>query len=289
MRPLTLMAVHAHPDDEAISTGGVLALYGAEGVRTVLVTCTDGGCGDGPGGVKPGEEGFDRAAVVAERQLELARSCEVLGVHHWEGLGYPDSGMMGWPQNDDPGSFWLTPVDEAAARLARLMRHYEPDVVVTYDANGFYGHPDHIQAHRITMRAAEITGIPRKVYFTAVARSRMAELAKRLEELGLDPFSEDPPAGEDQPADADAGSGPGLPVEEWGTPDDEVTTNVDVTSVTKLKYESLQAHASQSENFFFLKMGPDVFGEVMGWEAFVRAVDRTGAEVPEHDLFAGLR
>src|SRR5580658_82066 len=102
-RPLTLMAVHAHPDDEAISTGGILARYADEGVRTVLVTCTDGGCGDGPGGVKPGEDGFDRDAVVAERQIELARSCQVLGVHHHEYLGYPDSGMMGWPQNDAPG------------------------------------------------------------------------------------------------------------------------------------------------------------------------------------------
>src|SRR6516165_10641896 len=104
------MAVHAHPDDEAISTGGILARYGAEGVRTVLVTCTDGGCGDGPGGVKPGEDGYDRDAVVAERASELARSCEVLGITRAETLGYADSGMMGWPQNDEPGSFWQTPV-----------------------------------------------------------------------------------------------------------------------------------------------------------------------------------
>src|SRR5579875_3164848 len=94
--PLTLMAVHAHPDDECISTGGVLARYAAEGIRTVLVVCTDGGCGDGPGGSKPGDPGHDRAAVVKTRRAELERSCEVLGISHLERLDYADSGMMGW-------------------------------------------------------------------------------------------------------------------------------------------------------------------------------------------------
>ena len=118
MSDLTVMAVHAHPDDEAISTGGMLARYAYEGIRTVLVTCTDGGCGDGPGGIKPGEPGFDRGAVVATRQGELARSCEALGVKHLELLGYPDSGMMGWPQNDAPGSFWTTPLEGPAGSPA---------------------------------------------------------------------------------------------------------------------------------------------------------------------------
>ena len=96
-RPLTLMAVHAHPDDEATGTGGVLARYAAEGIRTVLVTCTDGSCGDGPGGVKPGEPGHDPAAVAVLRRTELEAACAVLSVSDLELLGYPDSGMMGWP------------------------------------------------------------------------------------------------------------------------------------------------------------------------------------------------
>jgi len=272
------MAVHAHPDDEAISTGGVFVRYGDEGVRTVLVTCTDGGCGDGPGGVKPGQPGFDRAEVVKARQVELARSCEVLGIDHLENLGYPDSGMMGWPDNDAPGSFWSTPIEESSARLADLMRRYQPQVVVTYDANGFYGHPDHIQAHRITMAAAEATGIPAKVYFTAVPRSRMAALGQRLQELGVEL------PGGDEADEAESG-----PREEWGTPDEEVTTYVDVSAATDRKFDSLLAHASQSDNIFFVRMGREVFGEIMGSESFVRAVDRTGASVPETDLFSGLR
>src|SRR3954454_15710723 len=115
------MAVHAHPDDEATGTGGVLARYAAEGIRTVLVTCTDGRCGDGPGGVKPGEPGHDPEAVAAARSRELEESCAILGVSNLETLGYADSGMMGWAANDAPRSFWSTSVDEAAARLAELI------------------------------------------------------------------------------------------------------------------------------------------------------------------------
>ena len=282
-RPLTLMAVHAHPDDEATGTGGVLARYAAEGVRTVLVTCTDGGCGDGPGGVKPGEPGHDPAAVAAVRRAELEESCRVLKVSDLELLGYADSGMMGWPQNDAPGSFWTTPVPEAAARLAELMRYYRPDVVVTYDENGFYGHPDHIQANRVTMAAvamtaAELTGVPAKVYWTTAPRSGMERLGRVLREVGAD---------WDVP-DEDAQAGPDAPPP-IGLPDDEVTTWVDVTAFGDRKFEALAAHASQSENIFFLNLGQERFTELMGTETFVRVQDTTGAPLPEDDLFAGLR
>jgi LmbE family N-acetylglucosaminyl deacetylase len=271
---LTLMAVHAHPDDEATGTGGVLARYAAEGIRTVLVTCTDGRCGDGPDGAKPGESGHDPAAVVAMRATELAASCAVLGIDHLELLGYADSGMMGWPANDAPDAFWTTPVDQAAAKLAAVIRQYEPDVVVTYDANGFYGHPDHIQAHRVTMAAVEATAIPAKVYWTTAPRSRMAEFAQIMREFGAD-WDEPDPAAEP-------------PAPEIGLPDDEITTWVDTTDYGEQKFDALAAHASQSENIFFLRMGKEKFTEMMGVEAFVRVRDRTGADVPEDDLFAGL-
>src|SRR5271155_4471669 len=141
-RPLTLMAVHAHPDDEAISTGGVLARYSAEGVRTVLVTCTNGELGDAPGGIKPGVPGHDEAVVVPLRRKELEASCDVLGVTNLELLGYHDSGMEGWPQNDAPDSFWRTPVGVAGSRLAALMRAFEPQGVRTHHEDGLFRDPD---------------------------------------------------------------------------------------------------------------------------------------------------
>ena len=275
LRPLTLMAVHAHPDDEATGTGGVLAKYAAEGVTTVLVTCTDGRCGDGPGGVKPGEPGHDPQAVVVTRRAELEASCATLKVTALEQLGYADSGMMGWPTNDAPGSFWTTPVDEAAQRLAELIRRYQPDVVVTYDENGFYGHPDHIQAHRITMAAVELTGTPAKVYWTTIARSTMDKFGRVMREFGEDWEEPDTSSPEPQP-----------PI---GLPDDEITTFVDITEYAGQKYDALAAHASQTENLAFLRMGLDRFTDLMGVEAYVRVRDTTGAPSPEDDLFAGLR
>ncbi|SCL28996.1 PIG-L family deacetylase [Micromonospora inyonensis] len=273
-RSLTLMAVHAHPDDEASSTGGVLARYAAEGITTVLVTCTDGRCGDGPGGVKPGDPGHDPEAVVAMRRAELAASCEALKVTHLETLGYADSGMTGWAANDAPGAFWNTPVAEAADRLSELFRRYRPDVVVTYDENGFYGHPDHIQAHRITMAAVERTDIPAKVYWTTVPRSAFQEFGRVMKEIGVE-FPEP-----DGPSDA---------MPQLGLPDDEITTWVDTRGYSAQKFASLAAHASQAENIFFLQLGQEQFTELMGVETFVRVRDTTDAPTPEDDLFAGLR
>ena len=178
-RPLTLMAVHAHPDDEAIGTGGILARYSAEGVRTVLVTCTNGELGDAPGGVKPGEPGPRRDGRGARCAAASSRPAARSSASRTSSCsGYHDSGMEGWPQNDAPDSFWRTPVAEAASRLADLMRNYEPQVVVTYDENGFYGHPDHIQANRVTHAAIAECGIPAKLYYTAVARSLTARVRR---------------------------------------------------------------------------------------------------------------
>jgi LmbE family N-acetylglucosaminyl deacetylase len=270
---LTLMAVHAHPDDEATGTGGVLAKAAAEGIRTVLVTCTDGGCGDGPDGVKPGEPGHDPLAVAAFRRGELDASCAILGIDHVELLDYADSGMVGWATNDAPGSFWSTPVEEAAGRLAELIERYRPDVVVTYDENGFYGHPDHIQAHRITMAAVAATGTPAKVYWTTVPRASMVEFGRMAREQGLIP-ADAPELGE---------------MPDFGVPDDEVTTWVDVRKYVDRKRAAMAAHASQSDSAMFLAMSPEVFSTVMGVETFLRIQDSTGAPLPEDDLFAGLR
>ncbi|HSP37948.1 MAG TPA: PIG-L family deacetylase [Frankiaceae bacterium] len=270
---LTLMAVHAHPDDEATGTGGVLAKAAAEGIRTVLVTCTDGRCGDGPDGVKPGEPGHDPLAVAEFRRAELDTSCALLGIESLELLGYADSGMVGSASNDAAGSFWSTPLDESAGRLAELIDRYRPDVVVTYDENGFYGHPDHIQAHRVTMAAVAIAGTASKVYWTTVPRSAMAEFGRMAREQGLIP--------------ADAPELTEMP--DFGVPDDEVTTWVDVRKFAERKRAAMAAHASQSDSAMFLQMPPEMFSTVMGLETFVRVQDTTGASLPEDDLFAGLR
>jgi LmbE family N-acetylglucosaminyl deacetylase len=161
-------------------------------------------------------------------------------------------------------------VGEAAARLGELMERYRPQVVVTYDENGFYGHPDHIQAHRITVAALATTNVVDKLYYPAIPESALPRLAELLAEHGL----EVPGEIEDAP---------------FGTPDDQISAVVDVSAVTGRKYDSLAAHASQSDNIFFLQMGRDVFGAVFREEAFVRAQDRTEAPLPESDLFAGIR
>ena len=157
--PLTLMAVHAHPDDESSSTGGVLARYADEGVRTVVVTCTNG---------------------------ELERACETLGVAHLELLGYHDSGMVDWEDKDRPDVFCNVAVDDAAERLSGVFERYQPDVVVTYDEAGGYDHPDHIHTSRVAMAAVARTGIPRKAYFTAFRRSMFERFRAVLAEQGAD-------------------------------------------------------------------------------------------------------
>jgi len=266
---LTLMCVHAHPDDEAISTGGVLARYAGEGIETVLVTCTNGELGDAPGGIKPGEPGHVPADVVALRRAELEASCRALGIGHLELLGYHDSGMMGWPSNDTPSVFWHADVDAVAARVGSLIERYRPQVVVTYDENGFYGHPDHIQAHRVTVRACETTGIPDKLYYPALPASAIPRMAALLAERGVE-----------VPRDlADA---------PFKTADELIGAVVDCSAVAAAKFDSLAAHASQAENIFFLSLGRELFAEVFTQEAFVRAWDRTGARGTESDLFAGL-
>lgn len=267
---LTLMAVHAHPDDEVISTGGVFARYADEGIRTVLVTCTNGEQGDGPGGVKPGEPGHDPADVSRRRLGELRESVAHLAIGHVELLGYPDSGMAGWDANGDTGVFANVPVEQAAARLADLMERYRPQVVVTYDENGNYGHPDHIQAHRIAIAAAESTGIPRKIYHTAVPRAGIEQMMEYLRSTGADMADFELP-------------------DDFGTPDEEITTVVDVLTYFERKVKALEAHASQGENIFLLRMPDDMQRQALGTESFVRRFSAVPGPDHEDDLFAGLR
>ena len=224
-----LLLVHAHPDDESIGTGATIARYAADGAQVTLVTCTLGELGE----VIPPELAYlagtgDR--LGAHRMTELAAACAALGVRDQRFLGGPgrwrDSGMMGLPDNDSPDCFWQADVGAAAAELARIVREVRPQVLVSYDANGFYGHPDHIQAHRVAAEAIHLATRPgpgqgagndgirpwqvAKFYATAMPRSVAA---------------------------AD-----GLP---YWVPDDQVTTEIDGTAYLPAKTAALRAHATQ--------------------------------------------
>ncbi|MEV4750142.1 PIG-L family deacetylase [Streptosporangium amethystogenes subsp. fukuiense] len=268
---LTLMAVHAHPDDEVIGTGGILARYADEGIRTVLVTCTNGEQGDAPGGAKPGEPGHDEAAVSALRLEELRASAAHLGISHLELLGYRDSGMVGWAGNEAEDAFANVPFEQAVGRLVALMERYRPQVVVTYDENGGYGHPDHIQAHRIAVAATEASGIPGKLYYTAVPRERIAEMFAYLRSTGAAPEDLELP-------------------EDFGVPEEQITAVIDVADQVERKRKALEAHASQGENIFLLRMPAEAQHRAFAQESFIRHLNRVPAAADrEDDLFDGLR
>jgi len=272
---LTLMAVHAHPDDESSSTGGVLAAYGDAGVRTVVVTCTNGEFGDAPGGVKPGQDGHDEQAVAQQRLAELREACKILGVTELETLGYHDSGMPDWDYKDRPGAFCNVPVAEVAARIGALMERYRPQVVITYDATGPYQHPDHVHAARAAVAAAADTGIPAKVYFTAMRGSDWQKVWQALRDAGID-------VPDRRPTDPEI-------MRQAAETERRITTTIDIRPVLARKRDALFTHASQIQESWFSKIPPDIAEQTFGRESFIRASDSTGAPVPEDDLFAGLR
>jgi LmbE family N-acetylglucosaminyl deacetylase len=272
---LTLMAVHAHPDDEASSTGGVLALYSDQGVRTVVVTCTNGEFGDAPGGVKPGQDGHEEQAVAQLRLAELRQSCKILGVTDLELLGYHDSGMPDWDYKDRPEAFCNIPVADVAARIGGLIEAYRPQVVITYDDNGMYQHPDHVHASRAAQAAVAATGIAAKLYLSALRGSDWLKMWEALREQGVEV-----PAGRDF-----------TPELRQKMAEDElrITTTVDIRPVLGRKRDALFAHASQIQESWFSRIPPEIAAATFGREHFIRASDSTGAPLPEDDLFAGLR
>jgi LmbE family N-acetylglucosaminyl deacetylase len=272
---LTLMAVHAHPDDEASSTGGVLAKYSEEGIRTVVVTCTNGEFGDAPGQVKPGEDGHDEEAVARLRLTELRDSCKILGVSHLELLGYHDSGMPEWDYRNRPDAFCNVPQELVAARIAALIERYEPQVVISYDDKSAYQHPDHVHAARSAAAAVASSVLPAKFYQIAMRRSSWRKVMEALRDAGEDvgDFGEITPEMEQQMAEEER----------------RITTTVDIQDVLNLKRDALQAHASQIAESWFNKIPQEVAEAAFGHESFVRVTDKTGAPIPEVDLFAGLR
>ncbi len=261
----TLVCFHAHPDDEAIATGGTMAKAAAEGHRVVLVTATRGEHGEvAEGFLDPGEELWQR------REQELAEACKTLGVARLEFLGYTDSGMAGTPENEAPGSFWRADVEEAARRLADLLEDEGADVVTVYDDTGGYGHPDHIQVHRVGVRAAELAGT-RKVYEATLDNDYIKSLWSMAKELGI-------------PMDDEIGDPEDFTM---GKPSHMITTRVDVSGFLDQKRQAMAAHASQiAETSFFLSMAPPAFAAVWGMEAYILRGAPEGTA--ETSLFEGL-
>ena len=246
----TLVSFHAHPDDEAIACGGTMALAVAAGHRVVLVTATAGECGEVADGVLGPDE-----TLGERRRRELHEAAAILGVARVEILGYRDSGMIGTPQNEDPDCFWQTPIDEAAARLARILAEERPDAFTIYDEHGTYGHPDHMQVHRVGVRAAEMAAVER-IYEATMNRDHFRRLMGRAAELGL--------GDGDLPDIEDVG-------DHMGLPEELLTTAVDVSAQLDVKRRAMAAHASQiAENSFFLAMPPTAFAAAFGTEWYRR-------------------
>lgn len=260
----TAVFFHAHPDDEAIITGGTMARAAAEGHRVVLVTATAGELGEVPDGLlAPGED------LAGRRAEELAAACTILGVSRHVCLGYGDSGMAGEPSNDAEGSFWRADVEEAAAALAAVLREERARALTTYDEHGGYGHPDHIQVHRVGRRAAVMAETP--LYMATINRGYLQRLAAQAETLGV-AFPE----------------GDAPDISELGVEEDRITTAVDVRAFLDTKRRAMAAHASQiAETSFFLAVPPEAFAAMWGTEWYIRQGAPPGGAM-EDDLL-GMR
>jgi N-acetyl-1-D-myo-inositol-2-amino-2-deoxy-alpha-D-glucopyranoside deacetylase len=286
-QPLTLLLVHAHPDDESISTGGVMARYAAEGARVVCVTCTGGEHGEI---VVPELDTPENHARLAEiRREELTRALAQLGPIEQRWLGYLDSGMMGTPENEAAGSFWRADFGEAVDRLLAIVSDVQPQVIVGYNDFGGYGHPDHIRSALIAKAAfeqsADYANPPAKLYEAARDWTRMDEFRKRAAERGADAWwnsneeeSDDQRRErEEQFAKMQAAVGP-------------ITTVVDVADYVAAKRAAMAEHVTQlSPKMSFLALTADDWRELMPTEEFTLRASRSGVRIPEDDLFAGLR
>jgi LmbE family N-acetylglucosaminyl deacetylase len=257
----TVVFFHAHPDDEAIFTGGTIARLAQAGWTVVLVVATGGELGL-PTAI-PGDAPSGGAHIAEQRMAETQRAADLLGVSRVEFLGYHDSGMAGDPANAWPGSFWTSDTEVVATRLARLLVDAAAGALVVYDESGIYGHPDHIQVHRSGVRAAELAGLD-TVYECTVDREYLHFVETHLvAEAGV--RSSTAGGGEQ------AGGALGLAAAPMGVPTVLVSTTVDVRHVLHLKRAAMAAHASQiPETASAMRLPTEAFGAVYGYEWFVR-------------------
>ncbi len=277
---LTLLIVHAHPDDESISTGGILLKYSDNGVRTVLTYCTRGEAGDilNPDFVSP-QPGLN---ITEIRKIELENALHVLNVDSVNFLGYRDSGMAGMPENQHPRAFARADKKEATTRLVKIIRSVRPQVVVTYNEKGTYLHPDHIMANRITLAAFKASGDadypigdgdepwqPSKLYYTAIPLERIRRMHAAI---------------------VDRGEEPGFDPEVLGTPEEKISTTVDVRKYLSRKMMAFHCHQSQmNPNSIFRRMTHKVREEAMGFENFECVYGCPIRNGKEADLFEGIQ
>ena len=306
----TLMAVHAHPDDEVIGTGGTMAKALAEGRRVVLVTCTGGELGDIVVPELDTTENHRRLGEIRAAELEAAMA--ELGVTEWENLGYRDSGMIGTPGNHDPRSFWRAAADEAIGRLTWLVRQYRPDVITTYNDFGGYGHPDHIRTHVVAVGAFARAGdpawypeqvapefggsgpaldaggvapwTPSKLYEQAIPASIRTEMHDRAVALGgRSVWSPPENATPEQLAQHEAYLAKML------VPDELITTRVDIAGFVDAKWAAIRRHVTQiSDEHSFIVVGVEGWRDFWSVESFILRESRVPTSLPETDLFAGL-
>jgi LmbE family N-acetylglucosaminyl deacetylase len=252
----TIVYFHAHPDDECILTGGSIARASDEGHRVVLVTATNGDHGEVPDDLRAGETLVDR------RRSETEHSAAILGISRIVWLGYEDSGMTGWEQNQRVGAFCNASLDEAAHKLAAVLDEEHADFLVTYDWHGGYGHPDHIMVHKVGHRAHELRPNV-KLFEATMNRDRMRRLADAARSAGI--------SDEDMSFDPDAPADDGNPM---GSLESEINISVDVTPWTARKRQAVACHASQvSTSGFFLSMDEEMFALAFGNECYISPGD----------------
>ena len=265
----TLVCVHAHPDDEAVFTSGISSHYSALGHRVVLVTCTNGALGLDDKGRPGSDPDHDADVTQSTRAGELARAARHAGFTRAITLGYEDSGMVGWPQNESPSAFTNVDVDVVATTLAALFDEVDAKVVVTYDENGFYGHPDHIMANVVTRAALGFATSPKRLYYPVAPKGVLETFVTGAKAKGV--FL---------PAwILDAGH---------TVSDDIVSTTMDVRSFAKRKRQAIATHASQVDNADLVTMNEELFTLLFGIEYYQRAWSRDVTSGDETDLFGGL-
>ena len=264
----TIVSFQAHPDDESITTAGTLAKAAAAGHRVVLVFATRGELGEPvPGVLEPGEQ------LSIRRSAECHASAAVLGAKRVEFLGYTDSGMMGEASNDAPYCFWQADVEHAARRLSVILDEEEPDILTVYDDNGGYGHPDHIQVHRVGVRAAQLSAVP-VVAQNTVNRDWMARGMRGIAAQAGEEWNPPPE------------------VPEMGKPEAEITHRVDAVDFVEQKRASMRVHASQmAPDHFLLAMPDPLFAMGLGTEFYIVDPPPNPASAPElfEELFTPLR